>query len=205
VGLSVTLIGVSGAMAGMLQTTGSGPGLTRVNIMILVVSLILGGLCGEAIDFEKWFNRAGRRLSALLPKGAGDDASGGFASATILFCVGAMAVIGAMEEALLGDPSTILAKGVLDGVMSAVLASTMGIGVAFSAVSVFVYQTAISLLAGFLSPVVTDGVLTQMSLVGSSLIMGIGLNLLGVTHIKIGNLLPATFIPILWGVLTKFI
>jgi uncharacterized membrane protein YqgA involved in biofilm formation len=101
-----------------------------------------------------------------LKKAAEGDEPGGFASATILFCVGAWRWWG-YEEALLGDPSTILAKGVIDGVMAAVLASTMGIGVAFSAIPVFCVSDPDSLLSGFLSPVMTDAVLTQMSLVGS--------------------------------------
>lgn len=207
VGLSVTLIGISGVMAGMLQSVEGGL-LTRVNVMTLVLSVIVGGVIGEAIDIDRWFNRIGEKLSSLL-SGKGSDTTDsiaqGFASGSILFCVGAMAVVGAMEEALMGDPSTILAKGVLDGVMAVVLSSTLGIGVAFSAIAVFVYQTAISLLAGFMRPVVTDPILIQMSLVGSALIMAIGFNLLKITKIKVGNLLPATFIPILWGIITKFI
>jgi uncharacterized membrane protein YqgA involved in biofilm formation len=203
VGISVVLIGVSGTMVGML-TLGEGAALERTYIMTLVIAMILGGIIGEAINFEGWFHKAGQKLMTLLPKKGSDDAPGGFATATILFCVGAMAVVGAMEEALLGDPSTILAKGVIDGVMAAVLASAMGIGVAFSAIPVFIYQSTISLLAGFISPIVTDAVLAQMSLVGSAIIMGIGLNMLKVTKIPVGNLLPATFIPFLWSIFTKF-
>jgi len=116
-----------------------------------------------------------------------------------LFCVGAMAVVGSLESGLQGNHTTLFAKSILDGVASIIFTSSLGIGVILSSIAVLVYQGSITLLAGGLSTVLTDTVISNMSAVGSLLIVGLGFNMLGVSKIKVANLLPAIFIPIIFG------
>ena len=113
-----------------------------------------------------------------------------------MYCVGAMAIVGAMNSGLHGDHSTLIAKALLDGVISVFLASSLGVGVALSAVSVFLYQGLITLLSGLLQSVLTDAVVTEMGAVGGLLVAGVGLNMIYDKHISIGNMLPAMFLPI---------
>ena len=123
--------------------------------------------------------------------------SEGFVTASLLFCVGAMAIVGALENGLTGNYETLQAKSLLDGISSIVFASSLGIGVAFSAVALFLYQGVISLLASVLSPFLGDAVIAEMTCVGSLLIVALSLNMLGLTKIKVMNLVPAIFFPIL--------
>jgi len=129
----------------------------------------------------------------------------GFVTATLVFCVGSMAIVGAFEDGINNNSDILFAKAVLDGVTAMIFASTMGIGVLFSAVVVGVYQGAITLLAVFVAPHLNDAVVTQISLVGSALIMCIGFNMLKITKIKVGNLLPAIFIPVIYYIILSLI
>jgi len=128
----------------------------------------------------------------------------GFVSASLLFCVGAMAIVGSMESGLSGDHQTLFAKSILDGISSVFFASTLGIGVIFSAVSVFVYQGLITLTASFLGQFLVPEVVSQMSAIGGLLILAIGIGLLEIKKIKVGNILPAIFIPLFYQVLKHF-
>ena len=123
--------------------------------------------------------------------------SEGFVTASLLFCVGAMAIMGALDSGLTGDHSTLYAKALLDGIISVVYASTLGIGVALSAIPIFIYQGTIALGASFLAPYLTESVILEMKCVGSILILGLSLNMLGLTKIKVMNYVPAVFLPIL--------
>ena len=118
-------------------------------------------------------------------------------NASLLFCVGAMAIMGALDSGLTGDHSTLYAKALLDGIISVVYASTLGIGVALSAIPIFLYQGAIALGASFLAPYLTEAVILEMKCVGSLLIIGIGLNILGLTKLRVLNMMPAVLFPIL--------
>lgn len=130
-------------------------------------------------------------------KGSKTSLSDGFVTASLLFCVGAMAIMGALDSGLTGDHSTLYAKALLDGIISVVYASTLGIGVALSAIPIFLYQGAIALGASFLAPYLTEAVILEMKCVGSILILGLSLNMLGLTKIKVMNYVPAVFLPIL--------
>ena len=125
--------------------------------------------------------------------------SEGFVTSSLLFCVGAMAVVGSLESGLQGNHTTLFAKSILDGVSSIIFTSSLGIGVILSSIAVLVYQGSITLLAGGLSTILTDTIISNMSAVGSLLIVGLGFNMLGVSKIKVANLLPAIFIPIIFG------
>jgi len=200
IGLSVLIIGVSGTLQGMYKVIDGG-NIDRQYTMTMIFSLIIGGLVGEIFDIEGKLERIGNWFQSRFTKEGGIFAQG-FVTASFMFCVGAMAIVGSLEDGLAGNPSTLFAKSILDGVISIVLASTMGVGVAFSAIPVLVYQGSITLLAGLIKPWLTDAVISQMSLVGSILILGIGINILEIKTIKVGNLLPAIFVPLIYYVIT---
>ena len=122
-----------------------------------------------------------------------------------MYCVGAMAIVGALQDGLSANPTILFSKSVLDGVTAVIFAASMGLGVAFSAAPVVLYQGGITLLAGLLRPLLTEAVISQMSLVGSVLIMAIGFNILEIKRMRVGNLLPAVFIPLLYYVITLVI
>ncbi|HHW30396.1 MAG TPA: DUF554 domain-containing protein [Clostridiaceae bacterium] len=194
IGLSVFIIGISGTLQGMYKVIDGG-NLDRQYLMTMIFSLIIGGLAGELINIEDKLDKIGIWFQNKFSREGGNFAQG-FVTASLIFCVGAMAVVGSLEDGLTGNPSTLFAKSILDGVMAVILASTMGIGVAFSAIPVLVYQGSITLLAGLIKPLLTDTVVSQMSMVGSILILGIGINILEIKKIKVGNLLPALFVPL---------
>lgn len=143
--------------------------LETANVLAVIVCMVAGGLLGEALDIEK-------RLESL----------------------GAMAVVGSLNAGLTGDNSTLIAKAALDLVTAVFFAAALGPGVLLSAAAVLVYQGAIALMAGWLAPVLTDAIVTEMSAVGGLLIMGLSFNMLGMAKIRVGNLLPAIFLPILY-------
>ena len=180
--LAVMLIGITGA----IKTT---------DALVVVVSLAIGALMGEGVNIEKRLEQVGDALKRRV-KGAEASFTQGFVSASLIFCVGAMAIVGSLDAGLRGEYSTILTKSLIDGITAAMLASTLGLGVIFSAVAVFVYQGAITLLAGLLQPLLTEAIITEMSAVGGLLIFAIGLNMQGITKIRVGNLLPAILVPL---------
>jgi uncharacterized membrane protein YqgA involved in biofilm formation len=195
-GLAVVIIGLSGTLSSIFKVSSDGA-LENNNIMIMIIFLVLGSIIGEAIDIEKKLNRFADFVQKKLP-GSEGNFSVGFVTATLLFCVGAMAIVGSLEEGLTGNGDTLYAKSILDGTSSIIFSATLGIGVIFSAVPVLLYQGSITLLAGTLKPLLTPEVINQMSLVGNILILGIGLNILKIRTIKVGNMLPAVFLPIIY-------
>ena len=187
IGLAVVLIGLKTA-------------LNTDAIMIVIFSFVIGSVIGEFLRIEDRLDRLGDRIGKRFSKGS-DGVSKGFVSASLLFCVGAMAIVGAMESGLTGNHQTLFAKSILDGISSIIFSSTLGIGVIFSSVSVFVYQGLITLAASSIKPYLLPEVVSQMSAVGGLLIFAIGINLLDIKKIKIGNMLPAIFIPLLYQVI----
>lgn len=159
------------------------------NLAVIGLSLALGALIGEWRQWEHKLEVLGTRLQSLFPAGESDFVKG-FVSASLLFCVGAMGVVGALEDGLTGNYQILLVKSVLDGIFSIIFAASMGVGVLFSSLPVLLYQGAISLGAGFLKPLLTDPMLNNITALGGILITGLGLNLLGVTRIRVANLLP---------------
>lgn len=190
-GLCVILIGLSGALK-----TG--------DTLCMIICMVAGALIGAAINIEKRLNDLGTFLERKVTRGQGETGSvaKGFVSASLLFCVGAMAIVGAMDSGLRGDHSTLIAKSALDGISAIFFASSLGIGVGLSAFAVLIYQGAIALLAMWIEPLLTETVITEMSAVGGLLIAGIGLNMIYDKHIPVGNLLPAIFLPMLYIPLT---
>lgn len=181
IGLSVIYIGISGAMENR-------------QVMLLIISMVAGSIIGEWIDIDKGMRSLGLWAERKLGFGEGNFAKG-FVAASILYCTGSMAIVGAMQSGLQGDHEMLFAKSVIDGVTAIVFAATMGIGVAFSAVPVFLYEGAIALGAGFLKELLTTEIITEMSAVGSLIIAAIGFNFLEIKEIKVANMIPAIFLP----------
>ena len=168
--------------------------------MCMIVSMVLGIVVGEAIDIESHLDRLGDTMHQRFSReGENSRFAEGFITASLLYCVGSMAVVGALRAGIYGDYSILLSKGVLDGITSITFAAAMGIGVMFSAIPVFLYQGALTLIFASLGPVLQETAVTEMSAVGGAVIFAIGLNLLGACgkKIRVGNFLPAIFMPLL--------
>lgn len=204
-GLAVLFIGISGALQGLL-TVEEGR-LKTENIMLMIVSLALGAFIGEAVNIEKRLDHVGEWLRKTL-KVNGEKGNGfveGFVNSSLLFCVGAMAIIGSLQDGISKDPSMLLAKGVIDGVVAIFFASALGIGVFFSVIPVGIYQGIITLSAQYVEPFLSDRLITGISFIGSVLIFGIGINMLFGKKIKVGNLLPAVLIPVIYELILKIV
>ena len=196
--LCAFFIGIGGVLSQMLVFE-DGAFSTRYT-MLMVLCLAIGAMIGEALDIERRLEGIGEWFKRRIPT-KGDSPSTfveAFVSASLLFCVGAMSIVGAMEDGLNGNPSILFAKSVMDGVASVVFTASLGAGVYLSILAVLVYQGGITLLAGFIRPFLSDLLIGQMSCIGSVLIFAIGFNLLDSKKIKVGNLLPAMFLPILF-------
>ena len=187
------------------QTVMAGLGLTVLLIglqlafksqqpMIIIGSLILGGVLGELMQIEARLESFGIWLQGRF-SGAGNIAEG-FVASSLLYCVGAMAIMGSLQDGLTGTPTILYAKAALDGVASIALASTMGIGVLFSALTVAIYQGSITIAAESAKSLLTDPVVLEMNAAGGLLIVAIGLDLIGIKRLPVGNLLPAVFVAV---------
>ncbi len=183
---------------------GVGAALKSEELIIIIFSLALGSLLGELLRIEDHLASLGRALEKRFSKDDGDFYKG-FITATLLFCVGSMAIVGSLESGLTGNHQTLFAKSALDGITSIVLASTFGVGCLFSAVPLFLYQGAITMAAVFVRPFLQPEVAAQMSSVGGVLIMAIGVNLLGAAKIRIGSMIPSVFLPLIWFIITDFV
>ena len=180
--LCVIYIGISGA-------------LKANNTIVIIISIAIGALIGEIIDLDKIIGNLGRKIEEKFNKKENKiSISEGFVTSTLLFCVGAMAIIGSLESGLNNNHSTLFAKSILDGVSAIIFASSLGIGVILSAVSVFLYQGSITLCAGLLSLILNEGTIQNITACGSLLIIALGLNMLKITKIKVSNLLPSILI-----------
>ena len=192
--LCIIYMGISGA-------------LECQHVLICIISMVVGGLIGELIDIDKGLNSLGDKIEEKLNKGKTDvskekvSISQGFVSASLLFCVGAMAVVGALNSGLFGNNDTLFAKSALDGVSSFLFSLTMGIGVLLSSVAVFLYEGIIACGAFLLKGVLSTAVITEMNAVGSLLILALGINMILKANIKVANLLPAMFVPIIFGII----
>ncbi len=211
-GLCTLYIGISGCLEGE-------------NTLVLIVSMVIGTIIGEAVDLDDKINRLGRFLERKF-SGKKEDAveatgtetseggntgtsatmtvreqkvslAEGFVTSSLLFCVGAMAIVGSLQSGLSGNHETLFAKSTIDGVAAIIFASTLGAGVMLSASLLFVYQGSITLLARFVEPFLTDPVIAEMNCVGNVIIIGVALNMLGISKFKVMNLVPAIFLPIL--------
>ncbi len=185
-GLSVLLVGMKMA-------------LTVTDLIVTIGCMLVGAVTGELIRIEYWVERLGEWLKKCASSNSSTFAEG-FMSASVLYLTGAMMIVGSIQDGTTGDSTTLYVKSLLDGVIAIPLASTFGVGVVFSAVSVFLVQGSLTLLASHLLFMQNPDVLNAVTATGGLLIVGIGLNLLKITKIRIGNFLPAIFYAILWAV-----
>lgn len=181
--LCVLYIGISGALSGE-------------NVLITILSIALGAIIGEWIDIDGKINRLGNWLEQKFKRGGDIPVAQGFVTASLLFCVGAMSVVGSLQSGLSGNHETIFAKSLIDGIAAIVLASNLGFGVLLASGFILLYQGGITLFAQFLQPFLTTSVVNEMTCVGSLLIIAIAFNMLKITDIKVMNYIPAIFIPI---------
>lgn len=194
-GLCVLSIGISSALG-------------TENMLCVIVCMVVGTVLGDLLDIERRLEGAGEFLRARLIKGeSGSRFTEGFVNASLLFCVGAMAITGSIEAGLNHNYEIIVSKGVIDGVTSISFAAAMGTGVLFSVVPLLIYQGGITLLAGWVGPYLPAAVITEMTAVGGALIAAIAVNMLGLgrERVKVGNMLPAMFLPIAYIPLAEWL
>lgn len=189
-GLCVLYIGVSGISA-------------NTNVIVLVVSISVGVFAGEIIDIDYKLNQFGLLIQKKIA-GKGENIADGFISSTLFVCVGAMSIVGGIESGTQGTYNTFLAKTFIDSIVIFIMAATKGKGCCLAAFVALIYQTSITMLAGYIANIVNTSVINQMSEIGSLLIIGISLNLLKVTDIKIGNFILSPFIPVFFSIGKEF-
>ena len=183
IGLCTVFIGISGALQGE-------------NTLVLILSMAIGTVIGTLLDIDKQLNRLAAYVEARFKQKDGQvTVAEGFVTASLLFCVGAMTIVGSLQAGLTGDCETLYTKATLDLISSCVLAASLGIGVLLSDIFVFIFQGGLVLLAGLIAPFLTDYAIGEMSCAGSVMIIALGLNLIGVTKIKVANYLPVILIP----------
>lgn len=185
IGLVVITIGVSGAVNG-------------VNTLVLILSMVIGIVIGEGLDIHQRINlfieKATKRLNGDKDQSEFTQA---FMTATMLFCIGSMAIVGSLESGLTGDNATLYTKSVIDGISAVLFSSSLGIGVLFASIPLLLYQGSLIVFAQLLAPILSDAVILEMTTVGSVLLIGMGLNMLDITDFKMMNFIPAIFLPIL--------
>lgn len=191
ISLAVLVIGIRGAQK-------------SDDLLVIILSLALGSLLGEFLQIEERLVQLGKVLERRFAAADDDGFYKGFVTATLLFGVGSMGIVGALESGLTGNHQTLFAKSTLDGIFSIILGSSMGLGVIFSSVPILIYQGGITLAAAFIKPYLQPEVVAQMSAVGGVLIMAIGFNFIADSKIRIGSMIPAVFIPLVWYVLQGF-
>ena len=203
-GLATVFIGAGGVLKYMLVVE-NGALATR-GTMLLIFSLVIGCILGQLLDIEAQMEKLGIRLKAAVRIKHDNRFVEGFVTTSLIICVGAMAIVGAMEDGLSGDSSTLIAKAVLDFALVVILASTYGVGAVFSAIPIFVYQGAITVIAALFGAVISDQLIAELSFVGSALIFCVGVNLVREKTFRVANMLPALLIPIvveLWRVMSQ--
>jgi len=185
IALCVIVIGLKGALAGE-------------ETIIMILSIVLGILIGEGFDFHDKVNRSAKSFEKRIIKTEGKQSlAQGLITASLIMCVGSMTIIGSLEAGLIGDNTTLLTKSVIDGITAVLLASSLGIGVAFASVPILIIEGLLTVFSVFLEPVLPPTIITEVIAVGSLLLIGLGLNIMNITELKIMNYTPAMIFPIL--------
>lgn len=202
-GLATLFIGISGCLSEMIQLDN---GTINISGSILIVcSLAIGSVLGELINIEAKLESFGEKLKKLAHAENDGNFVEGFVTASLIVCIGAMAVMGSIQDGLTGDYSTLLAKSILDLIIIMIFASSLGLGAVFSFVSVGIYQGLITILAIFIAPYLTDAMISGLCMVGNVLIFAVGINLLWEKKVKVANMLPSILIPIIYEIIIGFI
>lgn len=191
--------GVMTALALCTLYIGVGGMLNGANVLLIIIAMVLGAVVGYLLNIDGGISRLGQWVEDRVPRSSSGTVAQGFVTASLLFCVGAMTVVGSLNAGISGDNTLLYTKSLLDLISSTMLAVSLGVGVLFAAAFVFVFQGALVLLAQVLQPVLSEGAVNAMVCAGSLMILALGLNLLGATKIKVANFLPAlVFAPLLW-------
>ncbi len=193
-GLAVIFIGISGVMQHMLVVENNA--ISTKGTMLLIFSLVIGALLGEWINIESKMDHLGEKIKAAVKMQNDNRFVDGFVTTSLIICVGAMAIVGSMQDGLTGDSSMLIAKSLLDFVIVIILTATYGIGSAFSALPIFLYQGSITLLAAFFGSIISDNLIADLSFVGSALIFCVGVNLIREKTFRVANMLPALLVPV---------
>ncbi len=196
-GIATIFLGISGALAGLLKVENGA--VSTQNTMLLIFSLVLGGLVGEALNIEAGMEALGERLKRLVRDKSDSRFVDGFVTASLVICVGAMAIVGSIQDGLTGDHTLLFSKSLLDFVIVMVFAATFGLGVMFSALPLGILQGGITLAAALVAGFLSEALISDLSCVGSVLIFCVGLNVAFNAKIRVGNLLPALLVPVLWA------
>lgn len=194
-GISVMFIAIAGAMQGMMHIDGGS--LVSGKSMLVVLCLAIGTIIGELIGIENQFERFGQWLKNKTGNNGDKEFVNAFVNASLTVCIGAMAIVGAIQDGILKDYSTLAVKAVLDFIIIAVMTSSLGKGCIFSAIPVFIFEGAITLLARLVSPIMTDLAISYLSLIGSILVFCVGVNLVWGKKIRVANMLPAMILAII--------
>ena len=194
-GISVLFIGIAGAMQGLLTVDGGN--ILSGKSMLVVLCLALGTITGELIGIENWFELFGEWLKIKSGNSGDKQFVNAFVTASLTVCIGAMAIVGAIQDGLSGDYSTLAVKAVLDFIIIAVMTSSLGKGCAFSAIPVFLFEGLITALARLVSPVMTETSVAYLSLIGSVLIFCVGVNLVWEKKLRVANMLPAVLFAVI--------
>ncbi len=206
-GVAVIFIGISGALSGLLRIAENSDGtLTTYGALMMIISLILGTLAGELLQIEKRLDRFGEWLKKKT--GSADDGGfvGAFVNTSLVICVGAMAVVGSIEDGLRGEPATLYAKALLDFLIVIIMTATLGKGCIFAFIPIGIFQGTITALSKFAEPLFTMGtVISDMSLVGNVLIFLVGINICFGKKFNVGNMLPSLIVAIIYSVIQFYI
>lgn len=184
-------------MALVILVIGISNALETQNMILVIASVVIGSFLGSLLKIEAKLESLGQFLQSKVG-GSTSNIAVAFVSTSLIFCVGAMAIVGALESGIHNQHDTLFAKSMLDGISSIIFASTLGVGVLFSALAVFIYQGSLTLLAGLLAHWFVPALITEMSAIGGILIIAIAINILEIKKIKVGNMLPAIFVPVLY-------
>ena len=195
-GIAVLVLGLNGIIGAMFTVAEDG-GLSSSGELLLIISLVVGMLAGELLRIDDRLNSLGNMIERRV---GGEGFAASFVSGTLLFCVGAMTIVGAISDGLYGDPSTLYAKSLLDGIAAIVFGASLGVGVCFCAIPILIYQGGLTLLAGALEPYLQGALLDEICMVGYAMVACIGINFISKqAKIKTANLLPALLVPVAWS------
>jgi len=196
-GLSTIIVGIFGIITSGITINKNGS-LEANNVLLLVISLVVGTVIGEILDIDTKVNKIVKGFEEKLSIGGFSE---GFIPASVLFCTGAMAIVGALNDGLLHDPTILYTKSILDGVIAILFTATLGYGVFFSSVSVGVYQGSITILGLYLAPYLSDALINNICMVGYAMVISIGIGLMKIKDIKVINMLPGLLIPIIYALI----
>lgn len=202
-GVSTIFIGVSGVLSKMLVIQEGT--IETQGTMLLIISMVFGTIIGEVTHLEDKMDGLGERIKKLVKRENDNLFVEGFVNVSLIICVGAMAIVGSIQDGISGDYSMLAAKAVLDGIVVMIFSATYGVGAIFSAVVVFIYQGGITLAAAFLGSFISDTVINDLTFVGSALIFCVGINICFEKKFRVGNMLPALLIPVFYEIIISFL